>query len=644
MASTSVQSSGGIDVGDKVQIVDGGMDVTNGRKARAGSLYGEGGPLWATVVGIYEGWPTGGMYGLSNTVTKIRCVGNDGSTVVWQVEPQDIAGNIIKANPPAVEEEEPEEDKNVIDWIGYRNQDGNGVNGSYGSTNIGASLEAFAIQKDSEEWWNGQSSDPIPTSDPLPSTATPSTKQIGHSPFLDTKNQNPTYEPINPSTTGLSDQVVADQGLRKAKFPTAWQDQNKRRVMLNQDTSIIQNQYGYPYNTYKDSAMSALSQYDYKFIPGDPRYAGGPAASLEDKLMRARASLGIPVHGDNQIAKSMKYYMYNRFKVPDPNVAFNRTFTHVFFTRPDLNILKVSGTRYTVADQCANHTEASLLWRRYPELFKLLVNNYRCGDANNFNLLLSNQILTADISDETLGTVEAGSSWDQEHSVMYGEAYTGRGKGELHCTFSETADLAIIQLMKLWITYIDNVRRGAWKPSYNLSGAPKNRFSASHVYSRTLDYAASAYVFKCGPDGEDVLYWTKYYGIFPINTGASALSWDASSGAPDSPPKLSINFAYSAKRDMSPISLLEFNHNACVSGDVLYHPAYNANYAGTSRPFVGTPYIEIDLGEPTLEANDVSRTSKLTQIRLKFMQDTKARTLNSSRGDAVLFRSNLSDR
>ena len=77
-------------------------------------------------------------------------------------------------------------------------------------------------------------------------------------------------------------------------------------------------------------------------------------------------------------------------------------------------------------------------------------------------------------------------------------------------------------------------------------------------YSKTLDYGASVYVFKCGPDGEDVLYWSKYYGVFPTNTGASALSWNLSDSIGDAP-KLNIKFKYSFKRDMSPISLFEFN-------------------------------------------------------------------------------------
>ena len=641
MASVSVQSSGGINVGDRVQIKAGGMDVTNGLTARAGSMYGEGGPLWATVVGIYEEWPTGGLFGQAATVTKVRCAGNDGSTIVWQVQPQDIAGNRVTEEPPAeVEPEEP-----APEYIPYRNESGNGTENTLGRTTIGGTSSPYAILKDSEQWWTGAGSVPNPNPDPLSEPEPVQTQYIGNSDrvFANENDKSPRYVNGSPELDAYTNGLVqGDTSVRKAEFPTAWEDPDRRATMLNQNKSIIQNIYGFPYQTYTGNSTS-LARYDYQIIPGDTRYPYGPVTrNLENDLMNFRASVGLPVHGNNDIAKSMKYYMYNRFKVPDQNAAFNKTFTHVFFTRPDLNILKTIGTKHTIADQCMNHTETSILWRRQPELFKLLVDGDRCGDYNNFNLLLSNQVASFQMEDEELATIESNQSWD-EHTVMYGDIYKGRGAGTFTCSFSETQDLAIIQLMRLWVIYIDNVRRGAWLPSYNLTGEGNSLYTSSHVYSKTLDYGASVYVFKCGPDGEDVLYWTKYYGVFPTNTGASALSWtNNGEGGPDAPPQIDIRFAYSMKRDMSPISLLEFNHNARISESTQYLPSYSANWAGTGRPFVGTPYIEMDLADPILIENDIDRSIKRTQIRLKFKSDAASMTRGaSSRQDKILFKANL---
>jgi hypothetical protein len=365
--------------------------------------------------------------------------------------------------------------------------------------------------------------------------------------------------------------------------------------------------------------------------------------TLEDKLMQARASLGLPVHGHNSIARAVKYYMYNRFKTPDINLAHNKSVTYVFFTRPDLNILNGDYTNPAANSQTINHSESALIWRRNPELFKLLTDYKRCGDTNNFNLLLSNQVTSFDIKDEEITSVKAGMSWN-DYEMVYGDSYTGRAAGEFSCTFTETSDYSIINLIKLWITYIDNVSRGAWSPSYSLydpTSLVSTDSNASYAYSKTLDYGASVYVFKCGPDGEDVLYWSKYYGVFPMNTGANALSWDINTPIGDAP-KLNIRFSYSFKKDLSPISLIEFNNNAGImdSSDAISENSFNTNLGHSSRPYVGAPFIQMDLNnELSMKSGGVNYERKQSSIRLKFRKAS-----DPSLDDELLYRSSMDGR
>lgn len=465
-----------------------------------------------------------------------------------------------------------------------------------------------------------------------------------------------------------------DKDILVAKHRTAWQNTNKRKEMLNEDRTQIQNNYGFPYYSVSSSGLNA-AKYDYQIIPGDTRYSSGNIKTLESKLASARASLGIQVHGNNDIARAVKYYMYNRFKVPDSNMAYNRTFTHVFFTRPDLNILRCGGGNvYGPATQVKNHSDTALLYRMNPYLFKLLTDRIRCGDSNNFNMLLSNQVESFTIEDENLNAMEVGKSW-VGNTMYYGDQYTGRSAGEFRCSFRELQDLSIIKLMKLWCTYIDNVSRGAWSPSYDLHGSAMlskygnygasvstdpvcTDVNASYVYSKTMDYAASAYVFTCGPDGESILYWSKYYGIFPANTGASMLSWDVNTPAGQENSKLDITFKYCYKKDLSPISLIEFNELggfSSTSTSETYgtyttnvktgsEASFNPNYNHSSRPFVGCPFIEFDAnaGDPTgsLGRNaDMFGNRASYNIRLKFMRDA-----DSKLSDELLYRSSLTNR
>ena len=627
-------------VGDKVQIVEGGIDVTNGNRAKSGRYYGENGPLWATVDLIDENWDTGRRFGLDKTVTKVRCSNN--GIIVWQVRPEDIAKNIIRASrPESVQKTAPEpspslpateEGKEAL--TPKRNAD----------SNVILTRSAYVIEQEQSDWSSGITPGNSSTGT-IPNTTPVKTKTVtDRVPF----NNNGTMYYQNSGTGTIRDlnneerksigtNIKIDDSVKKLHQKTAWQDPSKKRQMLNNDIENIQNSELYP-KLAKPSQGLLAAKYNYQIIPGNPKFK--KMVTLEDSLMKARASLGIQVHGHNDIAKAVKYYMYNRFKTPDINLAHNKSVTYVFFTRPDLNILNGKHDNPTANSQTLNHSESALIWRRNPELFKLLTDCKRCGDDNNFNLLLSNQVTSFDIKDEEITSVKAGHSWN-DYEMVYGDSYTGRAAGEFSCTFNETSDYSIINLIKLWITYIDNVSRGAWSPSYDLNGTGSigNTTSDSHVYTKTLDYAASAYVFKCGPDGEDVLYWSKYYGVFPMNTSANALSWDINTPIGDTP-KLNLRFSYSFKKDLSPISLIEFNNAAGILGTAISENSFNVELGHSSRPYVGAPFIQMDLNnELNLRGNGVNYGRKESSIRLKFrkMSDPKLT-------DDLLYRSSMDNR
>lgn len=630
-------------VGDRVQIVNGGIDVTNGNRAKSGRMYGEGGPLWATVEAIVDGWSTGGRWGLPSKVTKVRCSNN--GVVVWQVQPEHIANGTIRSSQPELIQEQPtptapNPTPEPIDDSWQQ---------SHGSTYQGSSdpytSNSYYAPKEATTTWSqsGGIRSATQSSDLLPQTAGPETQFVTDRAVFDTKDPI-TYPNSKGGVRSLTAQErkvigsgsvkVDSSAIQGSVSNTSFQNPDKRRQILNEDTENIVNPSGFPRKVENAKGLIA-AKYDYQIIPADPHFQ--KVMTLEDKLQQVRIAFGIPVHGSNAVARAMKYYMYNRFKTPDRNLAHNKSVTHVFFTRPDLNILIPNGGGAN--QQTLNNTETAMVWRRYPEIFKLLTASNRCGDKNDFNMLLSNQVQTFDIQDETLTQNKAGKSWN-EYEMVYGDAYSGRTAGEFSCNFIETSDYSIINMLKLWITYIDNVARGAWSPSYDLYGRGRHQIEYSHVYSKTLDYAASAYVFKCGPDGEDVLYWSKYYGVFPLNTGAGALAWDNNSPIGDSP-KLSIRFAYSMKRDMSPISLVEFNNIAKVplTGTIVSEDSFNTNLGHSSRPYVGTPFIEMKLGDFGLVPGSVNRMRNRTEIRLKFKKYA-----DNDLTDDLLYRYSMADR
>lgn len=435
------------------------------------------------------------------------------------------------------------------------------------------------------------------------------------------------YSKVHPDDVNASMKDLTS--VSKMNFIPMIQIPAKLRELLNDDESMIQNANNFP-SKLQNANYNKLTpaEYDYTIRPTNQTRVGNSSLTLEDKLTMMRASLGLQVHGSDRYAKTMKYFMYNRFGSSDSNLAHSKSFTKIFFTRPDLNIL-TGGGNPTITAQCQNHSESSMLWLLYPDLFKLLVDKSRSMDSNNFNMLLSNNIQSFTMSDERINTILAGKSWSG-YEMPYGNAYTGRSGGEFSVSFLDTKYYSITNLLKLWLTYIDNVSRGAWWPSYDLYNLGKTNpklieLSDSHVYTKTLDYAASCYVFKLDETGSNILYWTKYYGVFPINTGASALSWNISD-VPGKNIDLNITFQYAYKRDMSPIALMEFNNCAGINKlldneNLQYNSSYNLRIAQSDRPYVFTPFIRMTIprGNPSLYPDMVDPTSdNLATVRLEY--------------------------
>ena len=709
-----------IQVGDKVQIKPGGRDVTNGVTAKKGRMYGQGGPYWATVEKIVKGWKTGGKWGLPKTVTKYRC-SNKGVVVWQVQEKDLIPKTVHKEKKKAKKKQPKPKRSNPTkkSTVGNQNRkrkigvdDDTGTASStyapwdeyWGDWKVGD--QTIPLQKSVVIKPKGVGTPQISESmfSKHADWSTPKW-EYAHLTFrnyygganggrIDISLGNNKVRNNGSGWSGTSWRENAKRVRKytaksiyvprvpyKAKFLTSYSEKGRKYEMLNAEydnglvkaSSRIQNASGFPkwtgkrYSTAKYGRTKSNSngteisarfgrayKYNYQIIPGDPDLDGD---TLEDALTKVRKSFGIIIPADNDIARSAKFYLYNRFKVPDISLAHNKTITHVFFTRPDLNIVNpkyaTGESNRLAADQVLDHTETAMTYRRFPELFKLLADRKRVWDDNNFNLLLSNQVSSFSLEDETLATTRHGKSW-REYEMQYGQNYTGRYAGTFSCTFDETSEYSILNMIKLWMTYIDNVSTGAWSPNYYYlkdgldKGGAGGEFD--HVTNRDLDYGASVYVFKCGPDGEDVLYWTKYFGVFPISSGASALSWERSAQI-GSTPSLNISFAYSAKRDMSPVSLLEFNDNANISEEEAWIPGYVADNAGSYQPFVGCPYIQFRRKTPDMsDTKDGVYTGERMSIRLKFKEDPDTanqrsdKQLYTSHSGIVDWKTNVQDR
>ena len=251
-------------------------------------------------------------------------------------------------------------------------------------------------------------------------------------------------------------------------------------------------------------------------------------------------------HGYFSTLQKKLYNSFNRNKIAFPDKMLTKTFAYVFFTRPDLNILKVASgtTDLTLADQTSVDKKYYYLWKNNPWCLKSLVDN---GNPHHkFMVFLSNEAKSFEVGDIVIKTEEHGETFNG-HKIVYGRSdIESNVAGEMSIRYIDTVNLDVYKLHALWVDYISRVSRGVFYPKRD------------YIKRKILDYACSCYYFLCAADGNTILYWQKLTGVFPVNTGENAFSWD--DGNLLNNPEINIKYMYSFKSTMDPIILQEFDN------------------------------------------------------------------------------------
>lgn len=273
------------------------------------------------------------------------------------------------------------------------------------------------------------------------------------------------------------------------------------------------------------------------------------------------------------LAKSAQYY--NRYKMPTPNDALQKGFAHVFFVRPSCNILD---SNYNMMSGLSRNETFSYANQSAKWLLKELVASN--GQPHDFMMLPSNYVAGFSLSDEYINTDSYGKTYTG-YKIAYGKSsIESKTAGTLSITFNDDRDLHIYQLHRLWVEYINGVYRGEISPL------------SSNIKNKILDYVGACYYILTAEDGETIIFWSKYYGIFPTQIPSSQYSWGA--GNIVSAPQLEMQYNFSFKEDYNPYSILEFNYNSrCDVNGTSYVPIYDNKLGHAGSTWVGEPFIEL---------------------------------------------------
>jgi hypothetical protein len=284
-----------------------------------------------------------------------------------------------------------------------------------------------------------------------------------------------------------------------------------------------------------------------------------------------RKNLNIIGETKNNIGKDL-FTRFNRFHLPYVDHHLSKTFSHVFFTRPSCNFMTGDTALHT---QFEKDPLIYYLWNNNSDVIKGLTTHL--SSSHDFHPYLSNSAQSFDVPDEIIKTTEHGETFTG-YKLLYGRHnIESNTAGQFTVQFKDDKHFTIYKTHKAWIEYISRVYRGTARPTLE------------NMANKILDYACAVYYFICAEDGETLLFWSKYFGVFPLNAPASAATWAKGSGGANNM-DFGINYAYAMKEDFSPLTLSEFNKNS--SDAFKYRKIYDSEVGGAGRSLVGAPFIE----------------------------------------------------
>lgn len=306
-------------------------------------------------------------------------------------------------------------------------------------------------------------------------------------------------------------------------------------------------------------------------IVGNVSIQGRSAQSMDDNDSSAKIK-GTKVAGSYNMEKLLKtarhsanlfdrselnlQHRYFRYGIINPYEAVSTGREFLFFTRPDLSILKypsTTDTSYlgrpsgnTLRNELANIPFWKELLARYPETIYSLQRSYKDSDQIDepFNLLLSNMV------NSNLEVPSLSAEMIDTPTNMYGVGYSYRGSSEasddnyeFSLEFKDTMNFPIYMYFKTYEEYETLKHHGVIGPN------------PYYIQNKILHDHTAIYKIIVGEDMETILYYGKYYGVVPKSLPRDIFS----SVSFDGGISFSIDFKAAFYRELDPLILAEFN-------------------------------------------------------------------------------------
>ena len=219
------------------------------------------------------------------------------------------------------------------------------------------------------------------------------------------------------------------------------------------------------------------------------------------------------IYTESQI-QYKKFFRFFRDPVMEPNNAINGTKEYLFFTKPDLHLLKSSNGTLVLQDELANNSFFKEMRVRYPDLLLQLQHSadaaaYNSRYKNNYSRYLSQTLSyyvtgNLDLTSTTATTIDTPETI-YGNSIMYRrDGHADEFNIDFSISFRDDRNLTMYHYFKIWEEYEKLKSKGMVTP-------PKQSYTTNKI----LHDQIGIYKFIVDSDGETILYYAYIVGCFP---------------------------------------------------------------------------------------------------------------------------------
>lgn len=288
--------------------------------------------------------------------------------------------------------------------------------------------------------------------------------------------------------------------------------------------------------------------------------------------------------------------VFEKYRKPIENplvIGYN----YLFVTAPDLAISRYASSLMSTGGSGFSTAASSILERNLRALqldgassiYTEAMIDWLTGKGDQFIPLLTNRAASYVMSDTVLGTMDYAETWNRYKIVLGTSAKDSRISGNLTVNYQEDDFMTIMKLHHLWITYIEKCFIGDV-----VSGGVLLSSDYMSNETRTIDYMSSMYEFTVSPDGETLMYWCKYTGLFPVKCPWSEFT--SEDGGADVKKFVPVEYQFTYKEEMTLDVLSDFNLLQSSSSNSINKPTGN-NFSGSnvvisaSSVTAGRPFV-----------------------------------------------------